>query len=101
MLLGLFDYTIISILIFINFKYWNKEIRNKYVWIVLFTLYILTIPIISIIIEIRGTEPGGDSFNLLYVYFRFPTYWILTIIQLVALLIRYTNNLPDRNKPIS
>lgn len=87
---GYFDWLVIIILIFLNIKFWNSDKYISSCWI--FPVFILILPIISIIIEfeINGPDEGEtfDSFNMLYVYFKFPLYWALFFIQCIILKIR-------------
>ncbi len=87
---GYFDWIVIFILIFLNIKFWNSD---KYIsGCLLFPVFGLILPILSIMVEfeINGPKKGEafDSFTMLYVYFRFPLYWVLLLIQYIILKIR-------------
>ena len=87
---GYFDWLIIFTLIFLNIKFWNSDKYISSCWF--FPVFGFILPIISITIEfeINGPQKGEsfDSFTMLYVYFRFPLYWILCFVQYFILKIR-------------
>ncbi len=87
MFIGYFDWLIIAAFIFLNIKFWHsgKQISNILGFLPL-PLFGLILPIFSIAIELELNGTGGnDNFNILYVYFRFPLYWVLLIIQYIIL----------------
>ncbi len=87
---GYFDWIIIFVLILLNIKLWNsdKDISGC----LLLPVFGLVLPILSIIVEFEINGPKEDDtfdgFTMLYVYFRFPLYWILLIIQYIIFKIR-------------
>ena len=88
MIIGYFDYLVIGILIFLNIKFWKKEISGKTGCLVGGILFGFLIPLISLIIEVQRVKMTigiMDSFEVLYTYLRFPTYWIIGIIQTVII----------------
>lgn len=90
--LGWFDYLFLIILIFLNIKFWNKDLKFEKKGC-LFILGIILIPCViipelSIFVDIqimKLTNPirvrNSDSFNFLYLYFKFPFYWALVVLQ--------------------
>ncbi len=88
MLFGYFDLILIIVLIFFNYCFWKKFsiFNNCLPSAIFFALFGIVLPLISIFIEVQvNSSPGDDSFNLLYVYFRFPVYWVIGIIQLIII----------------
>lgn len=75
--------------------YIRKKIKldriQKITWILLF---FIVIPLVSIkieLIQIFNTFTVIDGFNLIYTYFRFPTWWIIGIVNYVILKIVIKN----------
>ena len=88
MILGYFDYIILAILIFLNIKFWKIEFRLKSGCLIGLVLFGFLLPILSIFIELERVKLNGgwmDSFEVVYTIIRFPTYWIIGIIQLIIL----------------
>ena len=84
MIIGYFDYIVIGILLFLNIKFWKKEIDRKTGCIVSGLLFGFLLPLISMIIEVQRVKMTIgiiDNFEVFYTYLRFPTYWIIGIIQ--------------------
>lgn len=90
--LGWFDYLFILLLLFLNIKFWNKDFKFKkngcllILGIILIPCFIL--PELSIFVDIqimKYNNPmkmrNSDAFNFLYLYFKFPFYWGLVILQ--------------------
>ncbi|WP_299679221.1 hypothetical protein [uncultured Dokdonia sp.] len=91
MLLGYFDYLVIAILIFLNYTFWNEKLEGKTGCILGSLLFGCILPMISQIIEIKYVEMTigiQDDFEALYTFLRFPTYWILGIIQVILISIK-------------
>lgn len=89
MLIGYFDYAIIGILIFVNIKYWKTNIEKKAGCISGGLMFGFLLPFISMIIELQTVGEWMDSFEVVYTFLRFPTYWIIGIIQIVILGIKH------------
>ena len=92
MILGYFDYAVIGILIFLNIIFWKKEFTGKIGCLIGGLLFGFLIPAISMFIEIDRVEKTIgiiDSFEVLYTYLRFPTYWTIGIVQLIVIGIKY------------
>ncbi len=104
--LNFFD---ISFLIILNILFYFIYLRNrikldalqKTTWIVLF---LIVIPLVSIKIELINifkTYPVIDGFNLVYTLLRFPTWWIIAILNFVLLkiILKNINNSQLIEKP--
>ncbi|RFN59864.1 hypothetical protein DZ858_07400 [Marixanthomonas ophiurae] len=89
MLLGYFDYIFFAVLIFLNFRFWNRKINWKVGCIIGGLSFSVFLPILSIVIELTRVEitsgPWMDSFEVVYTFLRFPTYWIVGIIQAIII----------------
>ena len=86
-LFGYFDIFILVILIFSNIKFYGK-INVKSGCGLSALIFGFLLPLISMLIELEIVKANGgwmDSFEVLYVYLRFPTYWVIGIIQVVIL----------------
>lgn len=91
MILGYLDYAVFLLLLYANYKYWLRPVRSLLVWLGAVLVLGVLLPISSILIEWRfGPKPydGYDGFNMLYVYLRFPIYWLVLFIQSIVLLIK-------------
>lgn len=91
MIIGYFDYIIIGILIFLNIKFWKIQIDVKIGCLVGGISFGLILPFISMIIEIQRvniTIGIIDNFEILYTFLRFPTYWIIGIVQAIVTAIK-------------
>lgn len=102
MLLGYFDYIFFAVLIFLNIRYWNRNINWKIGCSIIAVSFGIVLPIISIVIELNRVEntsgPWVDSFEVVYTYLRFPTYWIVGIIQTIIIGINLSYKKTDSNK---
>lgn len=88
MIIGYFDYIVFGILIFLNIKFWKKEISGKTGCIVGGLLFGFLLPLISLIIEVQRVKMTigiMDNFEVLYTYLKFPTYWIIGIAQTILI----------------
>ena len=85
MLIGYFDYVVIGILIFVNIKYWKTNIEKKVGCILGGLMFGFLLPFISMIIELQIVGEWMDSFEVVYTILRFPTYWIIGIIQIIII----------------
>lgn len=84
-LFGYFDLVILGVLIFLNIKNYGKVHLNLGCWIGVI-VFGLVLPFISMSIELQIVQANGgwmDSFEVVYVYLRFPTYWMLGILQCI------------------
>ena len=87
MIIGYFDYIVIGVLIFLNIKFWKKETNRKTGCIAGGLLFTFILPLISLIVEVQRVKMTIgiiDSFEVLYTYLRFPTYWAIGLIQAIV-----------------
>ncbi|WP_452597178.1 hypothetical protein [Pontimicrobium sp. MEBiC01747] len=98
MLIGYFDYLIIGILIFLNIKYWNTNFLKKAGCIPVVLMFGFALPFVSMIIELQIVGEWMDSFEVVYTFLRFPTYWIIGIIQMIIIRIRLSIKSDKENK---
>ena len=96
MLIGYFDYLIIAILIFLNIRFWKTNLEKKVGCLLVLFLFGFVLPFISMIIELQIVGEWMDSFEVVYTFLRFPTYWIIGIIQMIIIGIRLSRK-PDEN----
>lgn len=91
MIIAYFDYIIIGVLILLNIKFWKKQIDVKIGCLVGGISFGFILPFISMIIEIQRvniTIGIIDNFEILYTFLRFPTYWIIGIVQAIVTAIK-------------
>ncbi len=90
MIIGYFDYVVLAVLIFLNFKYWNNK-TDLSIGCLTATLF-TTLCILSIFIELKITMPGADeiddSFNHVYVILKVPLYFFAFVVQGLILLFK-------------
>ena len=98
MLIGYFDYLIIAILIFLNIKYWKTNFEKKVGCLLVFLLFGFVLPFISMIIELQIVGEWMDSFEVVYTFLRFPTYWVIGIIQMIIIGIRLSIKPDEENE---
>ena len=105
MIIGYFDYLILGILIFLNIKFWKKGFGGKPGCLIGCLLFGFSLPLISQIIEIQRVKMTigiVDNFEVLYTYLRFPTYWIIGVIQAIFMGIKLglkkTDKLNETNR---
>ena len=98
MLIGYFDYLIIAILIFLNIKYWKSNFEKRVGCLLAALIFGLVLPFISMIIELQIVGEWMDSFEVVYTFLRFPTYWIIGIIQMVIIGIRLSRKPDEENE---
>ena len=98
MLIGYFDYLIIGILIYLNIKYWKTNFKTNKGCLLGGLLFGFFIPFISMIIELQIVGEWMDSFEVVYTFLRFPTYWIIGIIQMVIIGIKLSYNNENEQK---
>ena len=85
MLIGYFDYLVLGILIFLNIKFWKNNIEQKVGCILGGLMFGFFLPFVSMIIELQIVGEWMDSFEVVYTFLRFPTYWIIGIIQIIII----------------
>lgn len=97
MLIGYFDYLIIAVLIFLNIKYWKSNFEQKIGCLLVLLLFGFVLPFISMIIELQIVGEWMDSFEVIYTFLRFPTYWVIGIIQMIIIGIRLSRKPDEEN----
>ena len=86
MIFGYFDYLTLAILIFLNIKFRRIKFEIGIGCILGGLIFGLILPIISIVIELAFVKSGGgwmDSFEVAYVYIKFPIYWTIGLTQAI------------------
>lgn len=99
MILGYFDFLILAILFYLNIRFWKKQMEFLPGCLGGGLLFGLVLPIISMMVELQRVKMTIgiiDNFEVLYTYLRFPTYWIIGIIQAIVTLIKI--NILERKK---
>lgn len=88
MLLGFFDVVLLSLIILINwyiYKYRKFTFFPWYIHLILGLSFLILLPFISSIIEytlyINRTNVTPDGFETLYIWFRWPTYWFIGLVE--------------------
>jgi|SRR5690606_26871336 len=105
MLIGYFDYIILGVLIILNIKFWNKKFEFKMGCFIGGFLFGFLLPLFSMLIELQIVKSNGgwmDNFEVAYTYLRFPTYWIIGIVQgiITGIKLSYLKNRPISNDGI-
>lgn len=94
--LGWFDCIFMITLVVLNIKFWKEDFSYKRTGCItilaFFVFSIFVIPVFSIFLDfkiLKTLHPdkfdNSDAFNFLYLYFKFPFYWVLTIVQVAFL----------------
>ncbi|MDA3778723.1 MAG: hypothetical protein PF487_00580 [Bacteroidales bacterium] len=88
---GIYDVAILAIILLINIFYFKRIELKWYAYIILAILYIGVLPYFSAQVEVIKIEKefgakNLDGMNYLLIYLRWPTYWVLGIVQLVLLI---------------
>ncbi len=96
MIIGYFDFIVIGTLIFLNIKFWKNKFDQfdlKVGFISSVILFGLILPFFSIIIELEIIKSFKgewmDNFEVMYTIFRFPIYWIIGIVQIIIIGIKF------------
>ena len=92
MILGYFDYLILGILIFLNIKFRRNNFEIGIGCILGGLVFGLVLPIISMVFELAIVQSIGgwmDSFEVAYVYFKFPIYWTIGLAQVIVTGIKF------------
>ncbi|WP_111669895.1 hypothetical protein [Algoriphagus litoralis] len=88
MIFGYFDFLLIGLLIFLNIKFWKKQLDGNIGCFLVFFLFGILIPLVSQIIEVHRISISTgiiDSFEILYTFLRFPIYWLIGILQTILI----------------
>lgn len=87
MIFGWFDFFIISLVIYLNFKFWKIDFRATYMLIVIGHLFFLVFLFFSLIVEINREMVITDfhiDLRAFYGILKFPLYWVLGIVQIIV-----------------
>jgi len=94
MIIGYFDYAVLVLVVGANAAYikrYGSSSLGCWLLLALGILFCLVLPILSMRVELERTRrPAGvmvDGFELLYIWLRFPMYWILFVLQVSFLAI--------------
>lgn len=93
MLVGYFDYAIIALLVFLNIKFWKRDVVGCLAILIGICLFGLVLPIVSILIEINRavmTLKTVDGYELIYTLIRFPMYWLMGLIQALVNIFKWS-----------
>ncbi|TKB97215.1 hypothetical protein [Pedobacter cryotolerans] len=89
-LFGYFDIFLLFLLITINIIIWKFNILKRVTWKISIPMVLLIFfffPVMSTQVEVNNVYNHFkvvDGFNLLYIWFRWPTWWILGIIEMIV-----------------
>lgn len=89
MILGIFDYILFFILITVNIIFWRKKVVWSTMLVLIVVFFVILFPITSSGIELERIKKNDgmmDNFEGLYVYLKFPIYWMCGIFQILLLL---------------
>lgn len=88
LLFGFFDIFIIAIIILINWYIFKYKVFSYFPWyvhVILGMTFILILPLTSCMVEyqtyINQSKVTPDGFEILYIWFRFPIYWALGLVE--------------------
>jgi uncharacterized membrane protein len=87
MIFGYFDFFIISLLIYLNIKYWKNGFKATSLFIVIGVLFLLVFPFFSFLIELNREIEDTELFidlRALYGILKIPLYWVLGILQIIV-----------------
>lgn len=90
-LFGPFDLIISILIILFNLFVYKTEFIKRFNWkliTVLFILFLIVIPFFSAQVEriqVYKQYEIVDGFNLLYLLFRFPVWWILGLFEIIMI----------------
>jgi hypothetical protein len=89
---NIFDFIVIIVIILWNyFMYTRSSIRYKlFIVIAILVLFSVVLPYMSTQIEltlVRTIHDADsiDGFNLVYIWLKWPTYWLIGILELIYL----------------
>jgi len=90
-LFGPFDFIIIALLILFNLFVHKTDYIRKFNWLlitVLVILFLIIIPYFSAEFERKQVVKQYElveGFNLIYLFFRFPVWWIIGLFELITI----------------
>lgn len=81
-----FDALVVVCLVVANkmiFRALNTTRALVFYVVVSFPVFAIILPLVSMVVELGRSRPTGlhDSYEFLYVYLRFPQYWVLGAVQ--------------------
>lgn len=91
MLFNYFDIIILVVIVITDLLIWKYRPIKKLDWkllTVVFLLLFIVVPYISTKIEqyqVHQTEEMIDGFNLLYIFFKYPIWWTIGIIEIMTI----------------
>ncbi len=83
-----FDFLLVFILILVNIFLHKTNLITKIDWklkLLLFIILFVVIPIISVNKEVSNAYKKFitvDDFNLIYIFFKFPIWWLIGVIEI-------------------
>lgn len=84
---GQYDYYLFSVFLILNILIRKFRVKINFGW-VFYVIYIILfgfiLPFISGMVEsevVHEKYDMVDGFNLLYIFFRWPTYWVIGFIE--------------------
>jgi hypothetical protein len=91
-----FDITIFFLLVLVNFFLYKKNMYTKFVITILVVLIVFCSPYFSAKIEVHKIEEyyganALDGFNYLYIWLRWPMYFIVFIFQIITIILNKRN----------
>lgn len=100
MIMGIFDWTVLMILILLNFTYLRRSKLNIISGIVYVLLILIVLPFISQYLEIhrvKNTTGIIDNFEIWYTYSKYPIYWGIGIVQIYVIAFKDYKKYPTIN----
>lgn len=92
MIFGIFDFLIIGMLLIGDFYFWKSKKILKINWVTLiiwFLLFFVALPYLSSKYEFwvanKKYDGEADSFNFWYIYFKWPIYWIIGLLEIMII----------------
>ena len=89
-----YDYYILGVISLINLLIWVTKTEVQFTWkvnLIVIILFGFVLPYLSALLErnrVFDENEMVDGFNLLYLFFRWPTYWSIGFFEFAFLKIR-------------
>jgi hypothetical protein len=89
-LFGYFDIFLLSLIVLFNVLIWKYNIVKAVNWKVMvlrFAILFIIFPMLSTKVEVANVYRKFeivDGFNLLYIWFRWPTWWLIGLFEIFA-----------------
>lgn len=96
---GSYDFIVFGLLLILNIFLWNRGMKNKSGCMLVFIVFGLVLPLLSIAVEIRLyhaytiDKPFSDKFETVYTLYRFPLYWLIGIVQFALIALKNKFNI--------